>query len=287
VLRLPDDPGARAERAAGDDAPVAGRQRGTIGMDLETLRAKVTEETSRYLLEKLGYEPDPDSEEWEEEYRRRFAAARARVQVTARPAAAAAPEAPAATARRPVETGDLAEIRGPAPEVRWAVALRAERLQEIEDNEVRLWLARTWTAAKPWIDMRELPTAEFLRRVQPRFAEYRRQREAEEAVLAAQRRAEAEAAAALAREVEAAGITVQGLIELIDVCPRGKTLPARAKLAELKTSERRLRVFETADPSSLLVLDSGAAGRSEYGIERDDGLVADLRLFARMAVSPP
>jgi hypothetical protein len=263
-----------------------GKQPGTIRMDLETLRAKVTEETSRYLLEKLGYEPDPDSEEWEEEYRRRFAAARARVQVTPRPAAAA-PDSPAATARKPVEMSELAEIRGPAPEVRWAVALRAERLKEIEDNEVRLWLARTWTAAKPWIDLREFPTAEFLRRVAPRFAEYRRQREAEEAALAAQRRAEAEAAAALAKEVEAAGITVQGLVELIDVCPRGKTLPARAKLAELKINERRLRIFETADPSFLLVLDSGAAGRAEYGIERDDGLVADLKLFARTAGSPP
>jgi hypothetical protein len=255
-------------------------------MDLETLRAKVTEETSRHLLEKLGYEPDPDSEEWEDEYRRRFAAARTKVSVAPRPAAAV-PEPPAAAPRRAVETTELAELRGPAPEVRWAAALRAERLNDIEDNEIRLFLARTWTAAKSWIDMREVPTADFLRRIQPRFAEYRKQREAEEAALEAQRRAEGRAAAALAKEVEAAGITLKGLIELVDVCPRAKALPARAKLAELKTEERRLRIFETADASSLLVLDSGAAGRTEYGIERDDGLVADLILFARMAGSPP
>jgi hypothetical protein len=266
---------------------IGGRQRGMIRMDLASLKAKTAEETSRYLLEKLGYEPDPDSDEWEDEYRRRFAAARVQATQAAPRPAAAPPEAPAATPRRPVETTEMAELRGPAAEVRWATALRADRLTDIQDGEIRLWLARTWTAAKSWIDTRELSPADFLRRVEPRFVEHRRQREEEEAALAAQLRAEAAAAAALANEIEAAGITVRGLIELVDVCPRAKVMPARAKLAELKTDERRLRIFETTDPSALLVLDSGTADRSEYGIERDDGLVADLRLFARTAASPP
>jgi hypothetical protein len=257
-----------------------------IRMDLATLIAATTEETTRYFLEKLGYAPDQDSDEWEDEYRRRFAAARARAQAAPRPAAVA-PDPPAAPPRRLIGAIELAELRGPPAEIRWAIALRAERLKDIEDSDVRLWLARSWTTAKSWIDTRELSVATFLHRVHPRFAEHRRQLAEQDAALEAQRHAEAEAASALAKEIEAAGITVRGLIELIDVCPRAKALPARAKLAELKIDERRLRIFETADPSCLLVLDSGAAGRTEYGIERDDGLVADLKLFSRMAGLPP
>ena len=55
----------------------------------------------------------------------------------------------------------------------------------------------------------------------------------------------------------------------------------KAKLAELEVSGRNLRVFETADLAVLMVLEKAEAGRSDYGIERDEGLVADLRLFAR------
>jgi len=32
-----------------------------------------------------------------------------------------------------------------------------------------------------------------------------------------------------------------------------------------------------------MVLEKAEAGRAEYGIERDEGLVADLKLFARAA----
>jgi hypothetical protein len=55
----------------------------------------------------------------------------------------------------------------------------------------------------------------------------------------------------------------------------------KAKLAELEVDGRNLRVFETADPAVLMVLEKAESERSEYGIERDEGLVADLRLFAR------
>ena len=41
----------------------------------------------------------------------------------------------------------------------------------------------------------------------------------------------------------------------------------------------------TADPAVLMVLEKTEAERIEYGIERDEGLVADLKLFARAAQS--
>ena len=83
------------------------------------------------------------------------------------------------------------------------------------------------------------------------------------------------------RQIKAAGISVEGLIELIDIAERLPVLPIKAKLAELKAGERHLRVFDTADAAVLTVFEKGDAGRSEYGIERDPGLVADLALFAR------
>ena len=83
------------------------------------------------------------------------------------------------------------------------------------------------------------------------------------------------------REVEAAGITVEGLIELIDIAERLPAVPIKGKLAELGFDGRNLRIFETADPAVLMVLEKAERERSEYGIERDEGLVADLKLFAR------
>ena len=40
-----------------------------------------------------------------------------------------------------------------------------------------------------------------------------------------------------------------------------------------------MRVFETTDPGSLLVKETVAEGRDEYGIESDAGLIAELKLF--------
>ena len=70
-------------------------------------------------------------------------------------------------------------------------------------------------------------------------------------------------------------------MELIDIADRLPVLPVKAKLAELDTPERNLRIFETDDPAALMVLEKARTGRGEYGIERDEGLVADLRLYAR------
>jgi hypothetical protein len=85
----------------------------------------------------------------------------------------------------------------------------------------------------------------------------------------------------IAGKVKAAGISARGLMDLVDVSPRVKTAPISAKLAELHADARHLRVFETTNSAALLILESGTAGRSEYAIERDDGLVADLKLFAQ------
>ncbi len=97
-------------------------------------------------------------------------------------------------------------------------------------------------------------------------------------MLASERQAKAAAADQIRREVEEAGITVAGLIELIDICERLPAAPIQAKLAELDGDSRNLRIFDTADPAMLMVLEKGADGRSEYAIERDAGLVADLAL---------
>jgi hypothetical protein len=69
------------------------------------------------------------------------------------------------------------------------------------------------------------------------------------------------------------------LIDLIDVSRRSAAVPVRGKLAELRSGKRSLRVFETSNPDVFAVIERSEAGRSEYAIERDDGLVADLKLF--------
>ena len=150
---------------------------------------------------------------------------------------------------------------------------------------MRDWLATTWTKAKGWIDTRDLPTPIFLQRIEPHFAEYRQQEDQRTRALAAEREAKEAASEALRREVEAAGITVEGFIELIDIAERLPSVPLKEKLAELDCPPRNLRVFETADPAVLMVLEKADAERSEYAIERDEGLVADLQLFAR-AIQP-
>ncbi len=243
-------------------------------MDLKPLREQAIEATTQFFWDKLGFVPDEDSEEWEAEYRRQFALAKQRPQtappVAARPVAAAAPD-----------PAGWAELTGAPTQIRWAASLRADRLKEIGDRDILYWLATTWTKAKSWIDTRELPTQTFLERTRPRYAEYRKSAGERARALKAELTEKASAANDLRRQIEAAGITVDGLIELIDIAERLPALPIKGKLAELDAGSRNLRVFETSDPAVLMVLEKGENGRSEYGIERDDGLVADLTLFAR------
>ena len=245
-------------------------------MDLHRVREEAIEATTRTFWDKNGFVPDQDSDEWEEEYRRQFEGAKRR-----HASGQTAEVKPSPTVSVPPEGDGWAELTGAPTQIRWAAALRADRIRNIKDPGIRHWLAATWTKAKSWIDTREMPTPTFLQRIQPHYAEYRRQTDERARALEAERQAKAAAAEALRSEIEAAGITVEGLIELIDIAERLPVVPMKAKLAELEVSGRNLRVFETADPAVLMVLEKAERERSEYGIERDEGLVADLRLFAR------
>ena len=95
--------------------------------------------------------PDEESEEWEAEYRRQFELAKQRQTAAGARPDAAAPRAPAPAAPPPDPTG-WAELTGAPTQIRWAAALRSERIGEIRDPAVLDWLATTWTKAKSWID---------------------------------------------------------------------------------------------------------------------------------------
>jgi hypothetical protein len=246
-------------------------------MDLRAVREAAIEATTRSFWDKNGFVPDEDSEEWEAEYRRQFEQAKTRLA-----AGAANPIKPAVSnVAVPEEEPGWAVLTGAPTQTRWAAALRADRLKEIRDPGIRQWLATTWTRSKSWIDTSSLPIEIFLKRIEPHYAEYRRQTDERARLLAAEREAESAAAAELRRQVEAAGITVEGLIELVDIAEQLPALPVKAKLAELTYEGRNLRVFETDDPAVLMVLEKAGTSRSDYAIERDEGLVADLRLFAQ------
>ena len=243
-------------------------------MDLQAVREEAIEATTRAFWDRNGLVPDQDSDEWEEEYRRQFEQAKRR-----HAAGQPAEVKPARAVGVPLEEEGWAVLTGAPTQIRWAAALRADRSRRSETPGVRDWLATTWTKAKSWIDTRELPTPVFLqtdptalRRVPSPSRRARPRIDAEE-------KRKSAAAEALQREIEAAGITVEGLIELIDIAERLPSVPIKEKLAELECSGRNLRVFETADPAVLMVLEKAEAERSDYGIERDDGLVADLKLY--------
>ena len=88
--------------------------------------------------------------------------------------------------------------------------------------------------------------------------------------------------AAYQQRLKEAGITPEGLVELIDASERFDPAPIAAKLAEIDVEGRHLRVYETSDPNLLLVKEKkGPMPLDDYAIERDEGLVADLKLFAQ------
>lgn len=246
-------------------------------MDMKALRAEAMEATARSFLENGGVPPSEDSEEWEDEYRRQLALAKERH--AAQGPTATAP--PGGAVLREERAADWPDLSGPSGEKRWAMELRDERLKQIQSKDMRAWLARSWTAARDWIETRDLATPVFLRRVEAQYAGYARQSAKEAGLKAAERQAEAAAGAALRRQVAEAGISAESLLELIDVCVRAAAAPLKLKLAELDAGGRNLRVFETANPRVLMVIETAAPGRTEYAIERDDGLVADLKLFAQ------
>lgn len=241
-------------------------------MDLKSVREEAIEATNRFFADKGGLVPDADSEEWEAEYRRQFE--RLKAQRAAGPPVGARPAgAPAAL--------PLPDLTGTREQKHWATAIRADRLAEIAEPQIRAFLARTWTRARAWIDTRALSPETFHARAEVWYAEYRRQAAEKAKAVSAERQSEAAAAAALREEIAKAGITPAGLVELVDASERAEPAPIKEKLAEIMADGRTLRLYETANPATLLVKEKNRDGQDEYGIERDAGLVADLRLYAR------
>jgi len=241
-------------------------------MDVNALREAAIEAANRALYEKHGFVPSEDSDEWEDEYRRQFAALKQRyggeLQTAQRPITAANKQA-------------LPELSGTPEQLRWAASIRDERLREIPSEAVRAFWAQTWTRAKVWVDTRDVPTATLLQRLKPQYDEYRKKRtEAAEAKKAEAQKKAAEAAA-YRRKLQEARITPEGLVEMVDASDRFDPAPLTSKLAEIDVEGRHLRIFETSDPNLLLVKERNDRGHEDYAIERDEGLVGDLKLYAQ------
>lgn len=247
-------------------------------MDLNALREAAIEATARALYDKLGIVPSDDSDEWEEEYRKQFAALKHRhageltTTTISRP-----PIGPAGPLRQ------LPELRGNPEEQRWGAAIRDERLAAIPNEAVRVFLVQNWPRAKQWIDTRDVPVRTLLQRLAPQYEDWRKKRAEATAVRKADAAKKAAEIAAHQQRLQVAGITPDGLVELIDASDRFDDPAAiTTKLAEIDVEGRHLRVFETTDPNLLLVKEKqGPVQLPDYAIERDEGLVGDLKLFAQ------
>ena len=155
-------------------------------------------------------------------------------------------------------------------------------MREIPSEPFRVFLARTWTRAKQWVDTSDVPAAVLVQRMRPQFEEYRRQEAEAAKARAAVTAKKAAELAAYQQRLKDAGISPEGLVELIDVSERFDPAPIAAKLAEIAVEGRQLRIYETSDPNLLLVKEKrGPLALDDYAIERDEGLAADLKLFAQ------
>ncbi|HEV2335105.1 MAG TPA: hypothetical protein VGS13_06390 [Stellaceae bacterium] len=245
-------------------------------MDLHALREAAIEATSRALHDKYGVVPSDDTDEWEEEYRRQFTALKQHLGTDLKTAAAAMPRPAAAAPPR-----QLPDLRGTLEEQRWGASIRDERLREVPNDAVRRFLVQNWPRAKQWIDTRDVPIRTLLQRLAPQYEDWRKKR----AETAGARKAEAQQKAAQAvahrQRLKDAGITPEGLVELVDASDRFDPAPLTVKLAEIAVEGRHLRIFETSDPNLLLVKEKkGPLQVPDYAIERDEGLVGDLKLYA-------
>src|SRR3984957_8653291 len=238
-------------------------------MDLGQLKEAAIEATSRALQNKFDIVPSEDSDEWEDEYRRQFALMKQKYGVGT-PTVARVPAGAAL---------QLPDLTGTPEQVHWGEQVRAERLREVGDAPRRAWMAKTWTRAKVWVDTRDVPIATLLQRTQGQYDEFRRQAAEQQKARAAEARQKAAAIAAHQAALQKAGITEAGLIELVDASERVEPAKLGEKLADLNGVDRHLRVNATADPKALLVKEKNLKGNFDYGIERDDGLVGDLKLF--------
>ena len=248
-------------------------------MDLNALREAAIEATSRALHDKHGVVPSEDSDEWEDEYRRQFALLKQRIgsEPVAPPRAPAASAAALAAAER-----QWPELSGTPEQKRWAATIRADRMGEITSEPFRVWFGQTWTRAKVWVDTRDVPTATLVQRLKPQFDEYRKEAADAAKARAAEAQQKAAEAAAFQQRLKDAGITPEGLVELIDASERFDLAPLTVKLAEIAVEGRHLRVFETSDPNLLLVKEKKGPIHEDYAIERDEGVVADLKLYAQV-----
>jgi hypothetical protein len=245
-------------------------------MDLHALREAAIEATSRALHDKHGFVPSDESDEWEDEYRRQFALLKQRF-ATEAPASAPPrmPTGPSAAER------DWPELSGTPEQKRWAATIREDRLREIPGEPFRVWFAQTWTRAKVWIDTRDVPSAVLVQRLKPQFEEHRKKAADAAKARAGVAHQKADAAAAFQQRLKDAGITPEGLIELVDASDRFDLAPLTTKLAEIAVEGRHLRIFETTDPNLLLVKEKKGPLHEDYAIERDEGLVGDLKLYAQ------
>jgi hypothetical protein len=243
-------------------------------MDLHALREAAIEATSRALHDKHGFVPSDESDEWEDEYRRQFARLKQRF-ATEAPAPPRPPAAPAAAGH------EGPELSGTPEQKRWAATIREDRLGEIPSEPFRAWLAHTWIRAKVWVDTRDVPTAVLVQRLKPQFDEYRRQAADAAKARAAEAQQKTAAVSAYQQRLKDAGITPEGLVEMVDASERFDLAPLTVKLAEIAVEGRHLRVFETSDPNLLLVKEKKGPLHEDYAIERDEGLVADLKLYAQ------
>jgi H-NS histone family protein len=247
-------------------------------MDLNALREAAIEATARALYDKLGIVPSDDSDEWEEEYRKQFAALKQRH----------AGELTTTTISRPANgqaalQRQLPELRGTPEEQRWGASIRDERLGGVPNEAVRAFLVQTWPRAKQWIDTRDVPLRTLLQRLAPQYEEWRKKRIEAAAARKAETAKKAAELAAYQKRLQEAGVTPEGLVELIDASDRFDDPAAiTLKLAEIDVEGRHLRVFETSNPNLLLVKErKGPLQLPDYAIERDEGLVGDLKLFAQ------
>jgi hypothetical protein len=243
-------------------------------MDLNALKDAAIEATTRALRDKYDVVPDEDSDEWEAEYRRQFVLAKQRYGEKA------------AIVTRPAVTAAVAErqysaLTGTPEQQRWAGQVRAERMNEIPSEPVRRFLAQTWTRSKVWIDTRDVPITVLLQRLRPQYDDWRKKQAEEQRARMAEAQQKAAAIAAHQEALRKAGITETGLVEMVDASERAYDAPLGEKLAEIGVDDRHLRVFASTDPNILLIKEKNDRGHTDYAIERDEGLVADLKLFAQ------
>ena len=117
-----------------------------------------------------------------------------------------------------------------------------------------------------------MPTRTLLQRLKPQYDDWRKKRAEAAAARKAEAAKKAAEAAAYKQRLKEAGITPEGLVELVDASDRFEPRRIAAKLAEIDVEGRHLRVYETSDPNLLLVKEKkGPLQLADYAIERDEG----------------